>query len=138
MGETNERETLSDDQRSPRDFVRAGVCVHPTQMAPIYGVPIEPHTTLEVQFFGSALIGLGVVFWFARDFRDWDAVKGVLIATVVGSVVGGGVNLLGTFQGLLNGMAWSTTVIYALLFIGSLYCLSAGPETSGVAARPAR
>ncbi len=81
----------------------------PSQMAPIYGVPIDPHTTLETQFFGSALIWLGVVSWFVKDFRDWDAVKGVLIATAVGSVVGGGVNLLGTFQGLLNGMAWSTT-----------------------------
>jgi hypothetical protein len=110
----------------------------PSQIAPIYGVPIDPHTSLETQFFGSALIGLGVVFWFARDFRDWDAVKGVLIATVVGSIVGGGVNLLGTFQGLINGMAWSTTVIYALLLTGSLYCLSAGPEASGLASRAAR
>ena len=110
----------------------------PAQMEPIYGVPAEPHTSLETQFFGSALITLGVVFWFARDFRDWDAVKGVLIATVVGSIVGGGVNLVGTFQGLLNGMAWSTTVIYALLLVGALYCLSAGPEESGVATRPAR
>ena len=110
----------------------------PSQMAPIYGVPLDPHTILETQFFGSALIGLGVVFWFARDFRDWDAVKGVLIATMVGSIVGGGVNLLGTFQGLINGMAWSTTVIYALLLIGSLYCLWAGPEASGLAARSAR
>jgi len=110
----------------------------PSQMAPIYGVPIDPHTALETQFFGSALIWLGIVSWFAKDFRDWDAVKGVLIATAVGSVIGGGVNLLGTFQGLLNGMAWSSTVIYVLLLIGSLYCLSAGPEASGVAARPAR
>ncbi|MBV8105466.1 MAG: hypothetical protein JO223_12755 [Hyphomicrobiales bacterium] len=110
----------------------------PTQMAPIYGVPVEPHTTLEVQFFGSALIWIGVVSWLARDFRDWDAVRAVLIATVVGSIVGGGVNLLGTFQGLLNGMAWSSTAIYALLLIGALYCLSAGPEASGLAAGPAR
>ena len=76
--------------------------------------------------------------WLARDFRDWDAVRGVLIATVVVDIVGGGVNLLGTFQGLLNGMAWSSTVIYALLLVGALYCLSAGPEASGVVARPAR
>jgi hypothetical protein len=110
----------------------------PSQMAPIYGVPIDPHTTLETQFFGSALIWLAIVSWLAKDFRDWDAVKGVLIGTAVGSVIGGGVNLFGTFQGLLNGMAWTTTVIYVLVLIGSLYCLSVGPEASGVAARPAR
>jgi hypothetical protein len=110
----------------------------PNQIAAVYGVPADPHTALETQFFGSALIWLGVVSWFARDFRDWDAVRGVLIATVVGTVVGGGVNLLGTFQGLLNGMAWTSTLIYVLLLAGSLYCLSVGPEASGMAARPAR
>jgi asparagine N-glycosylation enzyme membrane subunit Stt3 len=110
----------------------------PSQIAPIYGVPADPHTVLETQFFGSALIWLGVVSWLAKDFRDWDAVRAVLIATVVGSIVGGGVNLLGTFQGLLNGMAWSSTMIYALLLVGALYCLSAGPEASGLTARPAR
>ncbi len=110
----------------------------PSQMAPIYGVPADPHSALNLQFFGSALIALAVVNWFARDFRDWDAVRGVLIADVVSDIVGGGVNLLGTFQGLLNGMAWTSTLIYALLLVGALYCVWAGPERSGMAATPAR
>ena len=110
----------------------------PTQMAAIYGGPPEPHVAVNLQFFGSALIAFGVVQWFAKDFRDWDAVRGVLIANVIGDVVGGGVNVLGTFQGLLNGMAWSSTLIYLLLLVGALYCLSAGPEASGMTARPAR
>jgi hypothetical protein len=110
----------------------------PTTASAVYGVPPDPHTALNAQFFGSALIGLAVVFWFARDFRDWDAVRGVLIAAVIADIVGGGVNLLGTFQGLLNGMAWSTTLIYVLLLVGALYCLRAGPEGSGMAARPTR
>ena len=110
----------------------------PSQIAPIYGVPADPHTVLEIQFFGSALIWVGVVSWLARDFRDWDAVRAVVIATAVGCIVGGGVNLLGTFQGLMNGMAWSSTVIYALLLVGALYCISTGPEASGLTARPAR
>ncbi len=110
----------------------------PTTLGANYGVPPDPHTALSGQFFGSALITLAIVDWFARDFRDWDAVRGVLIANVVGDIVGGGVNLLGTFQGLLNGMAWSTTVIYLLLLVGAVYCLRAGPEASGMTARPAQ
>jgi len=110
----------------------------PTTSLAVYGTPPDPHAALAAQFFGAALVALGVVFWFAKDFRDWDAVRGVLIASVIGDIVGGGVNLLGTFQGLLNGMAWSSTVIYALLLVGALYCLSAGPEASGLSARPAR
>ena len=88
-------------------------------------------------FSSSALIALAFVYWFAKDFPDWQAVRGVLIASVVGDVVGGAVNLFGTFRGYLNGMAWSTTLIYALLLAGSLYCLSAGREASGMTARRA-
>ena len=110
----------------------------PTAAGSIYGVPPDPHTALSSQFFGAALIWIAAVNWYARDFRDWEAVRGVLIANAIGDAIGGGVNLVGTFQGLLNGMAWTSTVIYALLLMGSLYCLSAGGETTAMAARPAR
>ena len=110
----------------------------PTAAASIYGIPADPHTALNAQFFGSALIGIAVVNWFAKDFGDWEAVRGVLIANAIADAVGGGVNLLGTFQGLMNGMAWTSTIVYALLLIGSLYCLSTGGETSGATAKPAR
>jgi hypothetical protein len=110
----------------------------PTAASSIYGVPPDPHTALISQFFGSALISIAVVNWCARDFSDWEAVRGILIANAIGDVIGGGVNLLGTFQGLLNGMAWTTTIIYAALLIGSLYCLSMGEATSGITAKPAR
>jgi hypothetical protein len=48
----------------------------PTASLAVYGTPPDPHTALAAQFFGAALIGLGVVSWFARDFGDWDAVRG--------------------------------------------------------------
>jgi hypothetical protein len=108
----------------------------PTTAGAIYGVPADPHTVLNAQFFGATLIALGAVEWVAKDFRDWDALRGILIANVIGDVFGGGVNLLGTFQGLLNGMAWTSTLIYLLLLVGALYCLSR-PETSGMTAKAA-
>jgi hypothetical protein len=110
----------------------------PTAAGSIYGVPNDPHTALSSQFFGSVLVGIAVVNWFAKDFGDWEAVRGVLIANAVADAVGGGVNLLGTFQGLLNGMAWTSTIVYALLLIGSLYCLSAGGEVRAMTTKPAR
>jgi len=91
-----------------------------------------------LQFFGSALVGFGAVQWVAKDFRDWDAVRGILIASIIADALGLIVNLIGTFQGLINGMAWTTTVIYALFIIGAFYCLTTGAEASGAAARPAR
>jgi hypothetical protein len=105
-----------------------GFVLVPASALAVYGVASDPHVILSTQFFGSALLGIGVVFWFAKDFRDWDAMRGVLIANVVAEIVGGLVNLWGTFQGLLNAMAWSSTIVYVLLLAGSLYCLSMGPS----------
>ncbi len=110
----------------------------PARTGLIYGILRDGHTALALRFFGSALIALAALYWFAKDFLDWEAVRGVLIASVVGDIVGGGVNLFGTFRGYLNGVAWSSTLIYALLLVGSLYCLKAGREGSGMAAKPAR
>ena len=110
----------------------------PTVAGSVYGVPPAPPTSLALQFFGSVLIAIAVVQWLGKDFRDWDAVRGVLIAGAVGDALGGIVNLLGTFQGLLNGMAWTSTIVYALFLIGALYCLSAGAEASGIAATTVR
>ncbi len=105
-----------------------GFVLIPASSLAVYGVAPEPHVVLNTQFFGSALLGIGVILWFAKDFRDWDAVRGVLIANVVVDVVGVLINLWGTFQGLLNAMAWSSTIVYVLLLAGSIYCLSIGPS----------
>jgi hypothetical protein len=107
-------------------------------VASVYGVPPDPHTALNLQFFGSALVGFGAVQWVAKDFRDWDAVRGILIATIVADALGLIVNLIGTSQGLINGMAWTTTLIYVLFIIGAIYCVTTGAETSHAAARPER
>jgi hypothetical protein len=109
----------------------------PTAAASVYGVPPDPHTSLNLQLYGAALVGIGAMQWFAKDFRDWDAVRGILIGSIVANALGLIVNLFGTFQGLLNGMAWTTTLIHVLLIIGAAYWLSTRAETSRAAATPA-
>jgi hypothetical protein len=107
-----------------------GFVLIPGGLAALYGVAPEPDIKLTLRFFGATLLALGVVEWFAKDFRDWEAVRGVLIAGLVGNAVGCVVNLRGTFLGLMNGLAWSSTLVYVLLLVGGLYCLSTGPRKS--------
>jgi Na+-driven multidrug efflux pump len=92
----------------------------------LFGSPPEPHAIVNAQFFGSALIGIGVVGWFARDFRDASAVRGVLIALVATTVVGGLVAIGGVLSGAINALGWTSVLVYVLLLAGSLYCLSMG------------
>jgi hypothetical protein len=106
-----------------------GFVLIPQSLAVLYGVPPDPYVILNARFFGSALLALGVIAWFGRDFGDWSAVRGVLIGAAVGDVVGGLINIWATIQGLLNALAWSSTILYALLLVGALYCLSAGSKS---------
>jgi hypothetical protein len=92
----------------------------------MYGTEPEPHLILVVRFFGSALLAFGVLQWFGREFRDWEAVRGVLIAVAILNGVGLLLTLLGMAEALFNSMAWSSIILYIIFLAGALYCLSAG------------
>jgi uncharacterized membrane protein YfcA len=105
-----------------------GFVLIPGSMVALYGGPMEPHVTLNVQFFGSALLALGVISWFAKDFRDWDAMRGFLIGIVFSNVVGGLLSIWATITGVLNGFGWSSVIVYVLLLLGALYFLWTGSQ----------
>jgi chromate transport protein ChrA len=92
----------------------------------LYGTEPEPHLMLIMRFFGSTLLAFGVLVWFGKNFRDWEAVRGVLIAVIILNVVGLLVTVLGMAEGLLNSTAWSSLILYAVFLVGAVYCLSAG------------
>ena len=87
-----------------------------------------PHTALYTRFFGSALLGFGVINWFAKDFRSWDAIRGVLIGTAVTTAIGGLIALFAVVTGLSNAMTWTSVLVYALLLVGAVYSALAGRE----------
>jgi hypothetical protein len=105
-----------------------GFVLIPASLIPLYGGPTEPHVILEAQFFGSALLALAVITWFAKDFRDWDAVRGVVLGIVVATVVGGLLSIWATIMGVLNAFGWSSVIVYVLLLLGALYFLWTGPQ----------
>jgi hypothetical protein len=110
----------------------------PDSINALYGVPSAPHTALYTRFFGSALLGFGVVNWFAKDFRSWDAIRGVLMGTAVTTAIGGLIALFAVVTGLSNAMTWTSVLVYALLFVAAVYWLSQGEKTSAVTATLAR
>jgi len=102
----------------------------PAQVMGLYGITGQPDANLNIQFFGASLISLGVISWFGRTFRDWAAMRGVLIGGIAGDTVGLLVTLGGLRHGLLNSLGWSTAVVYGLLLIGACYCLATGKRKS--------
>jgi hypothetical protein len=63
-----------------------GFVMVPDEVASAYGLATSASTLLTAQLFGGALLAWGVIVWFTRDFSG-EAVRGVLIGTVIGDVV---------------------------------------------------
>ena len=103
-----------------------GFLLLPVQVSLFFSGFAEPRAVLDLRFCGAAALALGLIVWFARDFRDWHAVRSVLIASVVGLAANVTINAWGTVQGWLNANAWGTTVVLLLLLLGGVYQLSTG------------
>jgi hypothetical protein len=103
-----------------------GFLLLPGPSIALYGTEPEAHLVLIVRFFGSALLAFGVLEWFGKDFRDWQAVRAVLSAVVILNGVGLLVTLWGMTQGLFNSMVWSSILVYAVFLAGALYYVSSG------------
>jgi hypothetical protein len=103
-----------------------GFLLIPVQTSLFFSGFAEPRAVLNLRFCGAAGLAWGLIVWFARDFRHWDAVRGVLIASVVGLAVDIVINVWATLQGWLNANAWASTVVLVLLLLGGAYQLSFG------------
>jgi len=107
-----------------------GFLLAPEAAAPLYGIPIEPHTMMMDRYFGGTLLWVGLVAWLARGVRDDAALRAILQANVVGNVAGLVISVWATLAGLLNAMGWSSAILYALLLLGSLYLLGSPTRRS--------
>jgi hypothetical protein len=102
-----------------------GFVLAPSQVLANYGIETTPALALMGRLFGGALLTLGVILWFARDFRDEAAVRAVLLGALLGDVVNLVVATMGTLSGTSNPLGWSTVVIYLYGTLGSGYFLVA-------------
>jgi hypothetical protein len=87
----------------------------------LYGITLDKGGTLIAQLFGAALIGFGVLNWFARNVADREAQRTIVLANLSGDVVGFVMILIGQLQGVTNALGWSTVAIYLLLALGFAY-----------------
>jgi hypothetical protein len=83
----------------------------------------ESRAIWYLRFCGAAILAWGLIVWFARDFKDWHAVRSVLIASAVGLVINIILNVWATVTGWLNANAWGSTVVLILLLIGAAHQL---------------
>ena len=95
----------------------------PVQTSLFFSGFAEARAVLYLRFCGAAVLAWGLIVWFARDFRDWDAVNGVLIGSAAGLSVNIIISVVATIQGWLTANAWASTVVLVLLLLGDIYLL---------------
>ena len=102
----------------------------PATVLSLYGVAQGPAVELLGQYFGSALIAIGLLTWFARNVADSEAQRAIILALLISDVIGVIVSVLGTVSGVMSAVGWSAVGIYALLALGYAYLQFVKPSAS--------
>ena len=98
-----------------------GFVAAPAQVLTQYGITADVYTAFMSRFFGTALINVGLIVWFARNVLDPMGRRAILLAGLIADVIGFLVALQGQIKGVANTLGWSTVVIYGLFAIGFAY-----------------
>lgn len=87
-------------------------------------------TVLIGRFFGTAMVALGLLLWFAKDVTDEKALRGMGIALFVGAVLGLIVNVIGvsSASGVIRSNGWITILVYAVFALGYGFLLFLKPR----------
>jgi hypothetical protein len=106
-----------------------GFIAAPAEVLTQYGITADRYTVFMSRFFGAALINVGLIAWLARNIVDSLGRRSIVLAGLIGDVVGFFVALQGQMSGGVNALGWSTVLIYALFAIG-FACFQFAPKSS--------
>jgi len=95
----------------------------PVQFIQIYASKLDSVGAFICRYWGSAFLGLAVIFWYARLGEAFQLIKGILIGGLVATGIGFLVALADAIWGDHNVMIWTSVILYAAFAIGFLYYL---------------
>jgi hypothetical protein len=108
-----------------------GFVLIPATVMSFYDVTLNPDGAYMTQLFGAAFILLGILLWSARNApRSEVALRAIVLAVVVGDVIGFIVALVAQLSGVVNALGWVTVALYLLLALGFGYFQFVKPGTS--------
>jgi len=102
--------------------------VVPTMALQQFEVDEYASTKLVLQFFGTGLLAIGLLAWFAKNVSDAGIQKGMGIAMLIGSLAGLVMSVVGAANGLIRNFSWLPMVIYAVFALGYGFLLFLKPR----------
>jgi hypothetical protein len=89
----------------------------PSQLLASYNVSLAPMGLVIYQFWGAALVGLGMLTWFAKSIRESALQRKFALALFITN----GLSCIMAVRGQLagtNNFGWSTVILFFLLTLG--------------------
>ena len=93
-----------------------------------FGVDEYASTRLVLQFFGTGLLTIGLMAWFAKDAANEAAQKGMGLALLVGSVAGLIMSIIGMATNGIRTLGWLAIVVYFVFVLGYIFVLFLRPR----------
>jgi len=96
----------------------------------LFGTETFVATLLVSRLFGTAMLALGLLLWFAKDITEEAVQRGMGIALLVGSVAGLVVTIVGMFasHAVIRSNGWIAMLVYVLLGLGYAYLVFSKQE----------
>jgi hypothetical protein len=107
-----------------------GFLVVPERILGQFDVDMYAATKLAAQFFGTVLLTLGLLLWFAKDVSEENLQKGMAIALMVGAAAGLVVTAMGATSNVLRSNAWIAMLVYLLFGLAYAYLVFMKPRVA--------
>jgi len=105
-----------------------GFLLLPEYMLTTYGATPSAELLQMARFFGSALLGYGLLAWFGRQVKDPSAQRAIVLGLGLSFIIGFVVALTGQLSGVVGDFGWVTVILYLLFALGYLYFMVSTPK----------
>jgi hypothetical protein len=101
----------------------------PAVILKFFGLTGSATEVLLAQLIGAALIGAGVLSWFAKDFTEGQAIQGAVVSLFIANAVAFVVSLLAVLGKVTKGgSAWIVVILFLIFAAGFAYFQFFGPR----------
>ena len=99
----------------------AGFALAPMQLSSLFDISSTSASDFAFRLYGTALIGIGLLGWLARQSKNSDIQKAILTGLFVTDFGGFLVVLFAKLAGLMNAFGWAIAFLLLLLSAADAY-----------------
>ena len=91
--------------------------IAPAQLLSSYDVTLSPMGLVIYQFWGAALVGMGLLIWLTRNIQERKIKRALTFSLFCVNGISCAIAIRGQYAGA-NTLGWSTVTLFALLALG--------------------